>query len=431
MTGPYPIRPITEAEWAAYNAVSALAFNNTAPPDEELDRERLVFEFDRSLAAFDGQDLVGTANAYSFRMTVPGGALPVAGVSFVSVRPTHRRRGILSSMMAYQLSGLAEGGEAVAALFASEAGIYGRFGYGMASMATRFRVRRGEVKIGSGVPPGAAGAATAGAAAAGAAAAGPVRLRETSLDPLPAELAKVYDQILPARPGLQARDDRWWRAVMYDSAHWRGSSTPLRCLLAEDDHGPCGYAVYSVQPSWDSDALPDASLGIRELMATDARAAAALWSDLLSRDLVGEVTARLRPSDDPLLLLASDLRRIRPQLSDGLWVRLVRVDEALSRRQYSGPVDVVLEVADHLLPANSGRWHLQAGPDGGGARCERTTRPADLALPVAALGAAYLGGTQLGVLARAGQVAELRQGCLPAVSAAFSWDPAPWCPQIF
>jgi predicted acetyltransferase len=170
-------------------------------------------------------------------------------------------------------------------------------------------------------------------------------------------------------------------------------------------------------------------------MATDARAAAALWSDLLSRDLVGEVTARLRPADDPLLYLASDLRRLRPQQSDGLWVRLVRAGEALSRRQYSGPVDVVLEVTDSLLPANSGRWHLQAGAggqDGGGsARCERTTEPADLALPVAALGAAYLGGTSLAVLARAGQVAELRPGRLAAVSAAFSWDPAPWCPMIF
>jgi predicted acetyltransferase len=422
MTGAYPIRPITEADWAAYNAVSAQAFNNSAPPDEELDRERLVFEFDRSLAAFDGPDLVGTANAYSFRMTVPGGALPVAGVSFVSVLPTHRRRGILSAIMAHQLSGLAEGGEAVAALWASEPGIYGRFGYGMASFTTRIRVRRREVTIASGVPSGAAGAG---------APIGPVQLRETSLDPLPAELAKVYDQILPTRPGLQARDDRWWRSVLYDSAHWRGSSTPLRCLLAEDDDGPCGYAAYSVQPSWDSDSLPSSSLGIRELMATDARAAAALWTDLLSRDLVDEVTARLRPSDDPLLHLASDLRRLRPQLADGLWVRLVRVDDALSRRQYSGPVDVVFEVTDGLLPANSGRWHLLAGPHDGSARCERTTRPADLALPVAALGAAYLGGTPLAALARAGQVAELRPGRLAAVSAAFSWDPAPWCPMIF
>ena len=423
MTGAYPIRPITEADWAAYYAVSEQAFNNSAPADEELDRERLVFEFDRSLAAFDGPDIVGTACAYSFRMTVPGGPLPVAGVSFVSVLPSHRRRGILSAMMAHQLTGLADGGEPVAALFASEPGIYGRFGYGLASLSNRFRVRRGDITVGSGVPPGAVPPG------------GPVRLREVSLDPPPADLAKVYDQILPTRPGLYARDDRWWQSVLYDSAHWRGGRTPLRCVLAEDDGGPCGFATYSVQPSWDSDALPDASLGIRELMATDARAAAALWSDLLSRDLVGEVTARLRPADDPLLYLASDLRRLRPQQSDGLWVRLVRIGEALSRRQYSGPVDVVLEVTDDLLPANSGRWRLQAGAggqDGGGsARCERTTEPADLALPVAALGAAYLGGTSLAVLARAGQVAELRPGRLAAVSAAFSWDPAPWCPMIF
>jgi predicted acetyltransferase len=321
-------------------------------------------------------------------------------------------------MMARQLAGLAGGGEPVAALFASEPGIYGRFGYGLASMTTQFRVRRGDVSVSAG--PHAA-----------AAAGGQVRLRTVSLDPPPADLAKVYDQVLPTRPGLFARDERWWQSALYDSAHWRGGRGPLRCVLAEDDDGPCGFATYSVQPSWDSDALPDASLGIRELMATDARASAALWADLLSRDLVGEITARLRPADDPLLHQVSDLRRVRAQQSDGLWVRLVDVGTALARRQYSAPVDVVVEVTDALLPANSGRWHLQAAGDGGGARCERTTAPADLALPVAALGAAYLGGTSLAVLARAGQVAELRPGRLAAVSAAFSWDPAPWCPMIF
>jgi predicted acetyltransferase len=418
MTGAYPIRPISEAEWAAYNDVSAQAFSNSAPPEEEQDRERLIFEFGRSLAAFDGTEMVGTACAYSFRMTVPGGALPVAGVSFVSVLPSRRRRGILSAMMTRQLTDLAGGGEPVAALFASESGIYGRFGYGLASLSTRFRVRRGEVAVSAG--PYAA-----------AAPGGPVRLRAAGLDPAPAELAKVYDQVLAGRPGMYARDDRWWQSALYDSAHWRGGRTPLRCVLAEDDDGPCGYAVYSVQPDWDSDALPSGSLGVRELMATDARASAALWADLLSRDLVGEVTARLRPSDDPLLLQVSDVRRVRAQLSDGLWIRLADVGAALAARRYAGAVDVVLEVTDPLLPANAGRWHLRAGPDGGGARCERTSAPADLALPVAALGAAYLGGTRLSALARAGQVAELRPGHLATVSAAFAWDPAPWCPTIF
>ena len=421
MTGAYPIRPITEADWAAYYAVSEQAFNNSAPADEELDRERLVFEFDRSLAAFDGPEIVGTACAYSFRMTVPGGPLPVAGVSFVSVRPTHRRRGILSAMMADQLTGLADGGEPVAALFASEPGIYGRFGYGLASLSNRFRVRRGDITVGSGLPPGAVPPG------------GPVRLREVSLDPPPADLAKVYDQILPTRPGLFARDDRWWQSVLYDSAYWRGGRTPLRCVLAEDDAGPRGYALYAGRGQWDDRTfLPDAALEVRELVAADPAATAALWGDLLSRDLVSRLTASLRPADDPVLQMLADPRRARPQISDGLWIRVVDVPAALTVRRYSAPVDMVIEITDDMCPWNQGRWRLTSpGLAGGPARCVPSTDDADIVLPVATLGAAYLGGTRLGTLARAGLATELRPGTVDLLSAALSWDPAPWCPIIF
>jgi len=153
----------------------------------------------------------------------------------------------------------------------------------------------------------------------------------------------------------------------------------------------------------------------------------------------------MQPVDDPVLHMLADPRRARLHVGDGLWVRLVDVPRALAQRRYACPVDVVIEVSDPLLAANRGTWRLrteaaastgaEADPARSGmglaAVCEPDAGPADLALDVSALGAAYLGGTRLGSLAGAGLVTERRRGTLAALSAAMSWDPAPWCPQLF
>ena len=422
MTERYPLRPITPDEFDDFCAVPVQAFNDSEPQAELTELERLVFEFDRSLAAFDGDAIVGTAAAYSFQLTVPGGITGAGGVTFVSVLPTHRRRGILSAMMRHQLADIAARGEAVAALYASEAGIYGRYGYGCASGQLSLTVRRGE---------GTLGPAVTGATGAGGA--GPVRLRAAPPGELRTELAKVYDAAVPHRPGMLARDERWWQAILADPESHRRGMSAQKCLLAGDDAGPRGYALYRTKPDWDDDDLPYGRLSVRELIATDPAATAALWSDLLTRDLIGEVVAGHRPVDDPLLDMLTDRRRARPYLADGLWVRLIDVGAALRQRRYSGPADLVIEVTDDLLPANAGRWRLRCpGPaDGGTPSCERTGAAADIVLPVAALGAGYLGGTRLGALAAAGLVTERKEGAVARLSAAMYSDPAPWCPSMF
>jgi predicted acetyltransferase len=318
-----------------------------------------------------------------------------------------------------QLADLRERGEAVAALFASEAGIYARFGYGAATSDLNLTIRRGE------------GALLPRAAAPGAQ--GPQQLRIAEPWDATAELAKVFESVLRERPGMYARDDRWWEHILWDPEHRRSGRSPQRCVIAEDDAGPCGYALYSVRPTWGDDGIPDGVLQIRELMATDPAAHAAIWNDLLSRDLVSEVRAVSRPVDEPLLCLLADRRRARPRLFDGLWVRLVSVPQALAGRRYSCPVDVVIEVADDLFAENAGRWRLRAPGRAEDARatCERTSAAADVTLPVQSLGAAYLGGTTLGALARAGLAEQARPGAIAALSTALSWEPAPWSPTIF
>jgi predicted acetyltransferase len=425
-SSPYPIRPIGENELDDFLNVDEHAFNTS--PWSDSDRQVGVdrFEFDRTLAAFDDRTPVGVTMCYSFQLSVPGQEmLPAAGVTFVAVLPTYRRRGVLSSLMRRQLADVRDRGEPLAILWASEAVIYGRYGYGRASWQLGFTLRRGE---------GGLSRAAAGLAAAGLVDGRDLRLRIGEPEAVLPELAKVYDAVLASRPGMFGRNEAWWRAMIYDPADQRQGASPLRCLLAEDADGPRGYALYSALDTW-TDSLPTNVLTVRELMAADPAASAALGTDLFSRDLTTEFRLWRRPVDDPLLYLLADPRRTRPQLIDALWVRIVDLPRALAGRRYSSPVDVVIEVRDEILPANAGRWRLITTGEvpGGGlaASCVPASSPADLALDVTELGAAYLGGTRLGALAGSGLVAELRPGAVRQLSAALAWDPAPWCPNVF
>ena len=431
VTDSYPIRPVRRAEFPAFRFVDDHAFHTTGRVPERAEISLRLFEPDRSLAAFEPAsggfgrpdddparegDIVGTAGAFSFQMTVPGTVLPVAGVSYVSVLPTYRRRGILRSLMRRQLTDIADRDqEPVAALWASEAPLYGRYGYGSAGSVAVFTFGRNEGALATAVDES-------------------LTLRLVSPAESVADLAKVYDRVRSARPGFFARDDAWWDVAVFDHESDRGGYGPLRCVLAVDETGPRGYALYRAQGSWDAaEYLPASKIVIRELIAADPAAGAALWRDLLSRDLVTEVLAVNRPIDDPLIFQLADPRRARPHTGDGLWVRLIDLPAALSSRAYSSAIDVVLEVSDQILTSNAGRWRLRvADPlSPAGISCTRTTDPADISLDVRELGAAYLGGTRLGTLAAAGLVRELRPGTLAPLSAAMSWDLSPWCPAIF
>jgi predicted acetyltransferase len=412
MDATYPIRPVSMAELPQFIRPGDHAFNSNWPADELTEFEREAFEPERSLAAFDGDEIIGTAMIRSYQMTVPGGEVATAGVTGVAVLPSHRRRGVLSSLMTTQLADIAAGGEPVAALFASESVIYGRYGYGTASGRFSYRIKRGE-----GVLPVPSGAPT---------------LRIVEPRDHEADLKRVHDTARASRPGWMSRDQAHWNMILADPPFMRDGASPMRCLLAADENGPRGYALYDAKPNWD-DHLPGATIDVFEVFGLDHPATAALWADLLTRDLAGEVTVGSRPVDDPLLYLLADPRRARATYSDWLWIRLVDLPAALTARDYSAGVDVVIEVTDDRLPANAGRWRLTAGGPGSQLKtsCERTTAPADLVMPIAALGAAYLGGTRLGALATVGIISEAKPGALTALSTAMWWDPAPWAATSF
>lgn len=407
----FSIRPITESEWPEFTEVMLEAFNSVHPL-ASYERERHLLEFDRTLAAFDGDRMVGTAGALTFTMTVPGGPAPVAGVTAVAVLPSHRRRGILTALMRRQLNDLHEGGEPVAALYASEASIYGRFGYGRAADLLFFDIPR----HGSGF-------------VAEAPVDPSLRLRVAVPAKARGDLEKVFDAVVTERPGQFARAAARWDDVLGDEERDRNGGGPLRCLIVEDDTEVRGYALFRIKGGWSDHGIPDCELWLKELYALDPAAYARLWRGVLDRDLVSRVRAQGRPVDDPLLHLLADARQIRALWGDDLWVRLVDVDRALSARVYSAPVDLVIEVEDTRCPWNARRWRLSG--DTAGAVCEATSAPADVTLPVAALGAAYLGGRPLVPMAQAGLIRETTRGALARLSTAMSWEPRPWAGLVF
>jgi predicted acetyltransferase len=407
------LRPVTPPEFARFHlAVERTFLSDVNEHDRE--REQAIFEFDRSLAVWDGAEPVATIAAYSLEMTLPGGPRPVAGVSQVSVQPTYRRRGLLRTLMTQGLADLHERGrEAVAALWATEPGIYGRFGYGSANRVTSVTVRRGEGAFGYGAPE----------------ATGRLRLGEPGAE-RPA-LQAVLEAVRPHQVGLFARDDRWWDNRTFDPESRRAGSSPLMVVVHEGDDGPEGYALYSTAARWD-DWVPRGTVDVREILTRTPQAATALWRYLLDTDLVAELQAWNLPLDSPLLHLVADARRARPVVRDNLHVRLVDLPRALAERSYAADVDVVLAVRDRTAPWNDGRWRVSGGPGGG--TCAATTDPADLSLDVRELGAVHLGGTTLGELARAGLVQEHRAGAVAASARAWALpadQPAPWCPMVF
>jgi predicted acetyltransferase len=313
--------------------------------------------------------------------------------------------------MRHQLHSVHEAGdEPLAILWASEPQIYGRFGYGLATRSLSVKVPREPRALHAATPadPG---------------------LRLRLADPAGWKaLAAVYEAVAARRPGLPERDEPWWRRAVRDVPALRGGRSELRCVVAEDEAGVRGYALYATKQSFDED-FGSGDVSVREVMAADSPALAAVYRYLFDLDLMGRTSLWNVPVDDPLLHWLQNPRRAKPSLGDGLYVRLVDLARALEARTYAAPVDLVLDVTDGLCPWNAGRWRLTADEEG--VRCRRTDDDADLAVDVTDLGAVYLGGTSLAELALAGRVREQRPGSVAAASAAFAHFPAPWCPAVF
>ncbi len=403
-------RPIAYEEFPEWRVLVRRAFNDHIHPDDiaRLRDERA--EIDRLIGVFDDKKLVGTGGADSHVMTVPGGAeLPTAGVAYMSTAATHRRRGVLTGTMAKVLEQAREREEPLAALWASESAIYGRFGFGQATIAENWEIDPSKSTFAH-MPQV------------------PGRVRFVEHDEALKLMPGVWERASKLRAGFLDRSERRWKYFFFDEERVRGDWSGMFHVVYEDAGEPQGYATYRLKQ--DDPELDDVqAMQVIECVSYTDEAHAALWRLLFDVDLVVNVEAEGQPPDDPIWWMLADPRKLQRTPADGIWVRVIDPVKALSGRTYGTEDRLVIEVADEFWPDSAGVFELEGGPDG--AVCKSSTATPDISVSASELGATYLGGVRLQELARAGRVAEHTDGAVTRFDWMFVAERAPWCGHHF
>jgi predicted acetyltransferase len=372
------------------------------PNEWYMEYAKKTMPVDRALVALDRGKIVGSAGAFPFSLTIPGGGeLACGGVTWVGVLPTHRRRGVLRAMMRFQLDDLHERGEPLAALYASESLIYGRFGYGIAAPA--FGLEASKTNFAFREDPGPVGG-----------------LRVVTFDEALELIPPVYERVRVQRAGMIARTREWWEGRLKGGDPPPGAG-PRFSVVFERDGRVEGYALYRMRLKWE-DGDPQGTVLVVEAMGENPVALREVWRFLFSIDLTQRVEVGYADPGSGLWLGVEDPRRLHAALFDGLWLRLLDVDAALRARSYANDDPLVLEVRDEFCAWNDGQYRL-----GGG----RVDAEADLALTARDLASVYLGGVGMFALAAAGRVDERTSGAVARADAAFRTALPPFCPEEF
>ena len=406
----FELRPVADDEVGSFLRCSESSFGIQLD-DEGIEVEAEAVEVDRTLAVFDRTSMVATAGAFSFQLMLPGlRTAPAAGVSYVGVQPTHRRRGLLRAMMRRQLDDVRHRGEALAVLTASEGGIYGRFGYGPATFVANYEIER-PARLAR-TPEGS--------------------IRLVSADVAAETFPRVYDEARRGRPGEVDRSQPWWHSFFADCEGRRSGAGPLfHAVRTGPGSEVDGYVSYRFDRRGEGGDVDRATVRVEELCATGDAAYVDLWAFVCDIDLTRGAHLRGRRLDEPVRWMLGDPRQLHlTWMQDHLWVRLVDLPAALEARGYRVERSLVLEIDDPFCPWNDGAWRLEAGPSG----CEvrpADGRHADLSLGAADLGSAFLGGLTFSELARGGRVLEKVAGAAARADALFACDPLPFCSTEF
>jgi predicted acetyltransferase len=396
---PLTLRTAVDSDWPQICHVDGRAFGFHWT-DEEVASERTIHDISRFELALDGKEIVGISAAYSMHVTVPGGGqLPMGGLTWVSTATTHRRQGLLTRLMARTLADVDRRGEPVAMLLASEGGIYERYGFGVATQVRATAIDRRTVELRQEFRP------KAGA------------VRFVRGDAALAHISDVWSRFHHIRAGEVARSATWHRMTFDHWAKPSGSYTPALYLAHRD-----GYAVYRIETQW-NDGRPAHNMQLVELAATTADAHAALWHTLLAVDLVGTITSRQVPVDDPLPYLLTNPRALHTTaLNDGVWVNVRDVARCFSARTYGSADRLIVEV-------DGERWAIDGGAEG--AVCKRVRARADVVTDAASMGALFLGGVRPSSLAAGRRLVARSPEALRRADAFFTTAPAPHCQTFY
>ena len=393
------LRGITQEELETYIKAVEAGFGHHGS-EAEITGWSSMTEVPRAIAVFDGDDIVGTAGAFSLEVTVPGGAqLQSAGVTAVTVRATHRRQGLLRQMMTELFDQARSREEPLAVLTASESHIYGRFGYGVASFGQNFSVARDRSAFRT--QPEVGG-----------------RFRIVDDKTVRATFPAIHDAVRRARPGDINRSDTWWDLTSEDAEIMRDGKKKAFRVLHEDAAGnPDGYAIYRYDGKW-PDGNPAKEVLVDEVVSADPNVELALWRYLLDLDLVAEVKGSV-PFDSPLRWALIEPRRfVVKQVWDGIWVRILDIPGALAARTYAVPGALTVQVGDE------GTFRIEAD-DSGEATCQPHSGDADVVLGLEELGCIFLGAVTPTTLSTAGRVSG-QPAALRRADAMFASERAPY-----
>lgn len=400
------IRGISSDELVEFNQVLAIPFGEDLSPNAA---ENLAnrFEIDRLRAAVDGDQIVGTFGTLSMNLTVPGGSVPTGGTTLVTVLPTHRRQGILRELMTQHFAELHEHGELLAALWASESAIYGRFGYGIATECAEAKLSSVYARMQR--PTDIRGT---------------MRLIDQShaLEQFPA----IYEAATSHHPGTFARSEGWWtHRTLADPEHRRRGATSHRYVLHVRSDQAVGYVIYRTKYVENNDL----EVRIVELIGVDSDAEKALWEFVFGIDLMSSIVAWNLPVDSPLPWWLEHHRELERKITDAMWVRPIDVAAALSARQYSHPGKLCFRMNDEMCSWNNGVYVLDVDATGHG-ECRASQAEPEIELTPFTLGCVYLGGKRFSDLARSGLL-NAESSILRSADFMFAWDRQPWCPEIF
>lgn len=404
------LRPVSPDEFATFVHTGEAAFGERVTA-AHVERERAVFELDRSLAAFDdGDRLVGTSGAFTTRQRVPGTELDVAVVSWVSVARDQRRQGILTAMMRGLFEQARERREPLLSLFASEASIYGRFGFGAATQEAFVTLERRATRIRPDAPSGGA-------------------LRAVDRHGAGATLGPIYAAARADYTGMPSRSAAWWD---YQILHEDPEPSPgvgLKEVAVHEAGGRLDGYVVSRLRDRDPDGVSDRTLDVLELVALTPEAHTDLWRYCLDADLSQRLLAHRRPRSEALAHLLVDPRQARAAHYDGLYLAFVDLPAALGARTWTGSDRLRIEVLAPFWPDAAGTWELAVTD--GRATCTRTSARADLVVDAPALAMAYLGDTRPPALRLAGRLRERTEGACARLDRLLGATEPPWAPEEF
>lgn len=409
------LRPVTDDNFSEWRKTVRHGFGEHVHPDDIVRLRNERVELDRLVAAVDTQSnrIIGTGGADSYWLTVPGGELvPMAGVAYMTTSVTHRRQGAFSNMMTYIHDAARERGDVISGLWASQSHLYGRFDYGLSINSYDWEI---DPSFGEFSHFPAANANNAD-------------IKVSFIDANEAEvvLPGIYERMHRQTTGSVNRTSGRWRYQLFDEERVRQGASPLFFAVCEEAGEQTGYVSYRMRRQGDSDM---GTLEVVEQVSATEVAHAAIWRFLLDFDLVGNITAINRPSDDSLWWMLSDPRRLRRKSHDALWVRLLDIPKALEARTYNSDGILKIGLVSDVQPESAGTYVIEIDDSRGSVK--KTTDKPDVVMTPADLSALYLGGISSGPLFEAGRINEITTGSLAKLAGMFNTNSAPWCAHYF